>query len=477
MVVVDSLILVASEHEMRFLRKVAGALARIGVRRDALVIVALSGGADSVALVRAMLALRETFGYRLVAAHLNHRIRGAESGRDEAFVRALGARLGIEVEVERAEGLTAGTPNLEERAREYRYGFFERLAERRHADYVALAHQADDQAETVMLRLLRGAGASGLSAMGERGPGRIIRPMLTVTRAEVLEYRGAIDESFVSDSTNVSREILRNRVRMELLPMLEREYAPGLGGRLCELADEMREVDDFLRIVAGEEMARRMGADGALALSGFARLHPALQRVLVRLFIESRIGSLRRISRAHVEAIRRLCSEGPSNASLDLPHGTRAVRVYDRLSLGPARVSPSPRFSVPIAPSGTTVVCEAGFAFEAETLAAKQASLPANKWQALFDAREVTQGFVVRNFRHGDRINPLGMKGHRKVKDVFIDARIPRAGRTTFPLVESGGELVWIPGLVRAGKAAVGEGTETVLRLTAHRLQEPSQGK
>lgn len=460
----------ACEHETQLLRKVTRALSRIGLRQGALVLVALSGGGDSVALVRALLALRDKFGYRLAAVHLNHRIRGEESERDERFVRALCERLGIDLEVERARGLRAGMPNLEERAREYRYRFFERVVKERGADYLALAHQADDQAETVMLRLLRGAGAAGLAAMGERGPGRIIRPMLAVTRAEVLEYLDAIGENFVSDSTNLSPAILRNRVRMELLPMLEREYAPGLAGRLCELADEMRELDGFVRIAAGGEFAARIGADGALGIAGFARLHPALQRALVRLFMEKRLGDLRRISRAHVEAIRRLCLDGPPNATLDLPHGTRVIRVYERLLIGRAEAPARPCFRAAIAPSGTTVVPEAGFEFEAATLAAREVSLPANKMEALFDVREIPDGLVARNFQPGDRLNPLGMRGRRKVNEIFIDARVPRAERMTFPVIESGGEIVWLPGLTRASKARVGESTETVLRLTAHRL-------
>lgn len=452
------------------MRKVAGALARLGVARDTLVIIALSGGADSVALIHAMLALSDKFGYRLAAAHLNHRIRGAESGRDEAFVRALCDRRGIDLEIERAEGLGAGMPNLEERAREYRYAFLERVAQKRGADYLALAHQANDQAETVMLRLLRGAGAAGLAAMDERGPGRIIRPMLTATRVEVIDHLGAIGESFVSDSTNLSREILRNRVRMEVLPMFEREYAPGLAGRLCELADEMRELDGFVRIAAAEELARRTGKDGTLEISDFARLHPALQRALMRLFIENRLGNLRRVSRAHVEAIRRLCLHGLPNASLDLPHRMRAARAYQTLRLGPAEVLARPRFRAPIAPSGTTVVREAGFEFEAATLPAREVSFPESKMQALFDLGEIPDGLVARNVEPGDRMNPIGMMGHRKVKDIFMDARIPRNERTTFPVVESEGEIVWLPGLARAGTARVGEGTRTVLRLVAHRV-------
>ncbi len=148
--------------------------------------------------------------------------------------------------VERAAGLSADLPNLEERAREVRQAFLHEAAERAGAQYIAIAHQADDQAETVLMRMLRGAGAAGLAAMAERGPGRIIRPMLAVTRDEVDAYLEGIGEESVNDSSNQSAAILRNRIRAELMPMLERNYAPGLRGRLAGLAAEMRALDDFV---------------------------------------------------------------------------------------------------------------------------------------------------------------------------------------------------------------------------------------
>lgn len=436
--------------------------------------VAVSGGADSVALLRVMYLLREEFGYRLIAAHLNHGLRGAESDRDEAFVRELCRSLGVELDVGRAEGLEAGMSNLEERAREQRYAFLRDVARCRDAKRVALAHQADDQAETVMLRLLRGAGASGLAAMNERGPEGFIRPMLGVSRADVLEYLKEAGQKFVSDSTNDSLKPLRNRVRRQLLPPLDRDYAPGFSRRLHELSAEMRELDDFVRMAARDEMARRSGERAALHLAGFERLHPALQAALIRMFIEERSGSLRTIARRHVEAVRRLCLKGPVNGSLDLPRGIRIEREYEKLMFQVTkRNDHASGFRVVLGMTGTTVISEAGFVFEAWHVDHCPVELPVSKWEALFDAGEIGDGLMVRNFLPGDRIQPIGMKGHRKVKDIFIDGRIPRPERKNFPVVECGGEIVWLPGLARSGKASVGEITKSALRVTTRRIAGP----
>src|SRR5260370_17800226 len=167
---------------------IADAFERAAIRPGATILVALSGGADSVALMHALLELRERFDLRIVAAHLNHRIRLLESDRDETFARDMCARLDVELRVGRARGLDADSPNLEERARDARYRFLNRAADEVGADYIALAHHADDQAETVLMRMLRGAGIAGLSAMAQHGLARLIRPMLRVYPPEILAY-------------------------------------------------------------------------------------------------------------------------------------------------------------------------------------------------------------------------------------------------------------------------------------------------
>src|SRR5271156_5190011 len=254
------------DSENKIVAAIERALVRAGVRPGSSLLIGLYGGADSVALTSALIELRERRGLKIAAAHLNHRIRGDESDRDEEFVRAMSARLGVDLIVERADGL-AGAANLEERAREVRREFLVRAAERIGADFVALGHHRYDQAETVLMRLMRGAGAAGMAAMTERGPGKLIRPMLSLSRAEVREYLKGCAIPFVEDSSNSSRDFLRNRIRGELIPMLERDYAPGLGGRLVELADEMRSLDALVSAMGARELdAMRIGG-GVLDVS------------------------------------------------------------------------------------------------------------------------------------------------------------------------------------------------------------------
>jgi tRNA(Ile)-lysidine synthase len=464
------------------------------------ILLALSGGPDSVALLHALRELAPRFGYRLAAAHLNHRLRGAESDRDEMFVRDLCATLGVELVVEQADdrpasgpALSPAAPNLEERAREVRYGFLAAAAARLGASHIATAHHADDQAETVMLRLLRGAGVAGLGAMAEavaRGPGgvAIVRPMLHVRRDEVLHYLDSIGARFVIDGSNGDRGFLRNRVRAELLPALERDFAPGLRRRLSALAREMRDLDDYVSRAARVELGLRLveHAPGAgpdcfdLNLDGFARLHPALAAALLREFLARRIGSLRRFTRRHIDSLRRLCAGESPSATLDLPGGWRAERRYTALALerrsadatGGRRFASrdgldTVDFELPLAPEGITKVPQAGFVFHSTVMPADAAPMPVGLYEACFDADHAGSGLVVRNFARGDRVFPLGMEGSRKVHDIFVDRKLARSLRRTFPVVTLEGQVAWIPGMVRARVALIGSETVRVFRLRA----------
>jgi tRNA(Ile)-lysidine synthase len=443
-------------------------LARLALAPDDLILVALSGGSDSVALLRAM----HRAGRRLAAAHLNHHLREIESDRDEQFVRGLCDELGVELIVEHA-ALDCES-NLEERARQARYKFLDRAADRLDARYIALGHQADDQAETIMLRMLRGAGIGGLSAMAEAGPGRLIRPLLKLNRRDLIDYLKAIGAGFVSDSSNRSPRHLRNRLRLDLIPMIERVYAPGFSRRLVEFGAELRAVDDFLTAHAGREMGARWTEGGRLDLSDFEGLHPALAAAMLRGFIASRIRTLRRLDRSHVQALMRLCLEGPSNGRLDLPGGWCAVREYQTLAIrrsgsaiaasGSAIVE---QYAVLLALNGHTEIEQSGFAFEAAIVGADAAPLPNDVYQALFDADRLAGPAVARNAIPGDRIAPLGMMGSRKVKEVFIDHKLPPVLRARYPLITLDGQVAWIPGLVRSRLALLSSETRKVLCLKA----------
>jgi len=467
--------------ERRSITRVEGAvrsvLTAVPANRRGLILVALSGGPDSVALLHALRRLaadRPELGYRVTAAHLNHGLRGTESDRDECFVRSLCAGAGVPLVVERATDLNHSRSNIEERARELRYEFLNRVADRLGAVLIATAHQADDQAETVMLRLLRGSGAAGLAAMTEIGPGRLIRPLLKVQKAAIIAYNSISEPDFVTDSSNLVDNFLRNRVRGELLPMLERDYAPGLGRRLGELAGEMRELNDFVSAQARRELETRVDGGGRLSLAGFSELHPALAAAVLRQFLHINLGSLRHIRRVQVDALRRMCMAPRYSGSriVVLPGGWAFRREYGFASLQRCRNETHEPFAVKLPMEGRTVVAAAGFAFSSCVIEAGHPAFPAPPWkpastmEAYFDA-EAVRNLGVRSFSPGDRVRVFGTGGRRKVHDVFIDNKLPSALRPRWPLVVIDGEVAWIPGFARSATALVAPSTRKVLYLRA----------
>jgi tRNA(Ile)-lysidine synthase len=467
----------ASPVPYEFERSIARAFERHKVPDASKIIVGLSGGADSVALMHGLLALRDKgAGYRIIAAHLNHGLRGSESDRDETFVRTLCARLGAELITEQANDLNGSTGNLEERARIRRHEFLNRVADDFNARYIALAHHLDDQAETVLLRLMRGCGIAGASGMAEAGSGRLLRPLLDLSRADVLGYLEALGESYITDSTNLGIANSRSRVRNELLPLLERDYAPGLRGRLSEFARELRSTDDFLTASAKAELRRRGAtSQGGLELAGFAELHEVLAKAMLREYLRIRRGDLRRVNRAHIESMYILCTTGPVSGWCDLPGGWRMRREYHTAMIERTPRQSAMDFEIRMSPLKASRLEAGGFDFavaaveiDGAFLAAHPSGLRMGTMEALFDQDHVLDELTIRSFRSGDRIRPLGMNGSRKVHDLFIDRKLPRERRRSWPLLTAkGGEILWIPGMARSRSALVNQASRRALLVTA----------
>jgi len=470
---------------------VAGMVTRLACNARGRLLVALSGGPDSVALLHALERIHRHFHFQLAAAHLNHGLRGAESDRDEDFVRQLCEQLRIELVVERATGLKP--PNLEERARELRYQFLNRAADTLKAQFIMLGHHRDDQAETVLLRLLRGSGIAGLAGMAKVGPGRLVRPLLSIDRAAILAYLEAIGADHVVDSSNTESGAVRNRVRARLLPLLAGEYSPGIARRLASLALEMREVSSFIEGEACRSLGARLLDQVAtsevrswrMEVRGFESINPALARAILREFVRRAVGHLRQIERVHIEAMYRLAISGNPSAVLTLPREWRFRREYDTVTLdrGPAAMN---NHAAPKADCGerTLLLGEnllgvGGFILTVREVAAQELGFPAapwhptNRFEAYLDATEAPV-LTVRYVRAGDHIRPLGLQGKRKVHDVFVDHKVALGFRRSWPLVVSDNEVVWIPGLVRSGFALVTSASKKVLHLRADRI-EPSQ--
>ena len=436
-------------------RAVAAALdAPPGVARGEHVLVATSGGPDSTALLLALAELAAERGWRLTAAHVDHGLRGAESAVDRAAAARVAARAGVPL-IERRLALAQGSA-LEERARRARHRALVAMAAEVGASRIVLGHTADDQAETLLLRLLRGAGRGGLAGM-RRARGRLLRPLLGATRADVRHFLADRGVACTIDRSNADLRHARNRVRRLLLPLMAAEFNPGIVRGLATLAGRLRDEESILEALAAERSARLV--DGA-------RLHvtagdepPALGRRIVRRWLEQ--GARRGVTAEQVERVLDL-ARGLRRGAVAIPGPVRVVRERDRLVRRRGREAAVSAFCLTVAPGGSAAATGWRLTLSppAPVTAADASACPGIR--AAFDAEALRDGLVVRSRRPGDRIHLPGI-GTRKLQDVLVDAKVPREARDALPLVVVGGEIVWVPGVARSAGAAVGPQTRAVV--------------
>lgn len=436
------------------------------------VIVALSGGADSVALLD-ILANLPGYHLNLIPAHLNHLLRGVDSDGDEEFVRRLSANYGLKPEIVRVDVAAYASGrgiSLEEAGREARYAFFRELASRIGASRVALAHHRDDQAETVLLRLLRGSAGSGLAAMRPGGDDELfVRPLLEISRREIEAYLQKRGIGWREDSSNLDTRFLRNRVRHELIPLL-RGYNPRITESLCQTAAALAGDEEVLEAVTAEVFSRCVTADGGICTVDLGLLDEemrALRPRIYRLAIAAAKGDLRRISFRHLTAVERLATGGPPNGRVELPGGLRVAREYGRLLfLVAGGEEPGVAgFSLFVEGPGRYPL-PGGVSLQVEEFT----SLPKDWSEVGRDTLWIDPGAVplpweVRSFRRGDRFRPVGMTGEKKLKDLFIDRKIPLARRRLIPLFLSRGEIFWVGGVQPAACVVMPPHGGGVLRL------------
>lgn len=414
------------------------------------VVAALSGGPDSVALLDALATLARRHGFAVVAAHLDHGLR-PDSAADAAFCARLCRSLGVALHLGRADVAARARREgggIEQAARRARYAFLRAVKAEVGADAIAVAHTRDDQAETVLLRLLRGAGRTGLSAMRARARG-LLRPLLGVSRRQVLAHLERRGLPWRQDPTNADTRLLRNRVRHELIPYLEARFNPALRSTLARTAAVISAEAELLAKLADEvyaRVARREDGHVVVARPGLTAAPEALARLVLRKCIAS-AGGLRGVGRVHVERLLALArAERASGRRLALPGRREALVRFDELWIGPARPQWG-AFEAPLGvpgrvelPDGRWLTARESAGPEAEGSVAAVVPLPA-------------EPLVVRTRRPGDRVRSGGRE--RSLKRVFLERRVPADLRARLPLVTAGGHVLWFPGLVaRAGAAA-----------------------
>ncbi|MGH9683851.1 MAG: tRNA lysidine(34) synthetase TilS [Candidatus Acidiferrales bacterium] len=451
--------------------------------------VAVSGGADSVALFRLLESLREQLGITLATVHLNHSLRGAESDADESFAVELARAHGVECIVARedvAARAARNAWNLEDAARRVRYEFFDRIVAERRATRIAVAHTADDQAETVLAHLIRGTGTTGLAGIHPVA-GSVVRPLLFVRRHELRVYLRSLAQPWREDSSNRDTRRTRARIREHLLPVLETEFSPAIVKRLGRLARLAREEglfwDEFVeRCVSSSVRA----SDGSYAIAASDLLSPlhwnpnerapgrtipmanegspprALTERLIRRLYEAVRGNRRELTAEHVEQVIHLASASSGGGRVELPGEIDVERSFgdlifthskcrwhppDSQNLIPWFAAYQYQLTLPDAGAAIVSVPELGSCFSLKVIDWPAQERDTKRDGVALDADLLRSPLILRNWRPGDAYRPRGRRQVRKLKQMFLEGRVPLRQRAGWPVLESGGRVIWARGM------------------------------
>jgi tRNA(Ile)-lysidine synthase len=456
------------------------------IRPGQKVLVAISGGVDSVFLLQVLAKIKDKLGISLQAAHLNHQLRGAESDGDAAFVAGLAQQLKIPCTVAKqdVEGFRSKQKlTLEEAAREVRYTFLARTATATGADCVATAHNRNDQVETILLHLIRGTGTRGLQGLQPQQELRfgdtaltVIRPLLELPRIDIEAYCLANSLSFRQDSSNHSLDPLRNKVRLELLPVLQK-YNSDFPAALLRLqriaADEMSYLESETERT-WEQVAAQKGPNIIFDKNAVLALAPALQRQLVRRAFHRLLGSLKDIETRHIEAVLQAFNK-PAGRRIDLPGRLVCSVEYTRFILGlqVADLIPFPPLTSEYTLTVPGLTRLPGWQAECLFLSSgaysddpdSRASWANDGFTACFDAAAAGRELFIRKAQPGDSFRPLGLSQTKKVARFMIDARIPHDWRECIPLVCNPAQVLWVAGWRIDERAKVTAGSRSILQI------------
>ncbi len=439
-------------------------------------IVGVSAGVDSMVLLHLLNTYRQEFDLSLIVAHVNHGLRPKESEKEAELVQKESERLGLTFEYGQfnvKEFQKVGGISLQDAARKIRFHFFNVLLQKYNANKIALGHNADDQVETVLLRLMRGSGLKGLKGMLPIREGRVIRPLLEVWRREIESFAEEMKIPYLLDSSNLKKNYLRNRLRLALIPLIEKEYQPNFKKIVLKISTILREENDYLERGAEEayqKIVREEKDALSFKFSEYQFLHPAIQwriiqKMLGRIYsgetvIEEREGM-------EVDQIYKKFHQLLPSFFIELPHGVSLEKRYDLVLIGKGSVKPVPPFEVELISPGRNYVEEIKreVVIEETSRDDKFKDLYGLPDIALLDYQSLQFPLKMRNFRPGDRFRPLGVKGTQKLKEFFIDHKIPKFERPRIPLLISGEMIAWIVGYRIDERVKVTEKTQRVLKV------------
>jgi tRNA(Ile)-lysidine synthase len=438
-------------------------------------IVGVSAGVDSMVLLHLLNTCQEAFHLSLIVAHVNHGLRPEESEREAELVRKESERLGLPFEYGQfnvKEFQKLGGLSPQDAARKIRFHFFYDLLRKHRAQKIALGHNADDQAETILLRLIRGSGLQGLKGILPIRQGKVIRPLLETWRGEIESF--AVEEkiSFLFDSSNFKKDYLRNRIRLSLIPLIEKDYQSNFREILLRTSSILREENDYLERGANEAFEKivREEKDAlSFKFSEYQFLHQAIQWRVAKRILEKvcdRGMMMEEEGWSDVQKIyQRLRSSSPSYF-LELTHGVWLEKRYDVVSVGKEGIRAFPPFEVELIFPGRTFIEEIGKEVVVEETGLDEFRCGKGSFDTAFmDLESLRFPLRMRNFRPGDRFRPLGVKGSQKLKDFFIDHKVPKFDRPKIPLLISGEMVTWIVGYRIDERVKVTEKTKKILKV------------
>src|SRR3990172_2308945 len=432
------------------------------------VLIGLSGGADSVCLSLALKKLSAKYDLTLSAVYIDHGLRPQDMDREIAFCSDFTRQEGIDfyvrhIRASKPEETGGKRQNLHDELRLLRYSEFRVLAFEIGADSIALGHTRDDQAETLLMRLLRGSGSRGLSGIYPVNCG-IIRPLLNISRQDIESYLKEQGQQFIEDPSNQKNIYLRNRIRHTVIPVLK-QLNPNLSETFAHAADMHREEDELLEILATKEMekvfVKKTDDTVELRLAPLVNLHIPMKRRVIRRTIGA-IADLRGICLNHIDAVIALIDQSGVGACSHLPGGIRAIKGYNTLKLTtslPKKLS-SYALDVP----GSLYLSESALTLEASVEQGK-VNLQARTDIAVFDFNRIELPLCVRSRKPGDFFFPFGFGKRKKLQDLFVDLKIPREQRDSIPVVTSGNDIIWVAGCRTDARYSVSDSTQRYLVL------------
>lgn len=445
------------------------------IRSGEMVVIGFSGGVDSLALLAALYELHPQLDCQLHIAHLDHQLR-SDSASDAEFVERCANSLNLPFTIDKIDIpslIRQQGQSIEATARTARYDFFASVSKEIGATKVALGHQGNDQAETVLMNLIRGAALTGLRGILPIRDGKFIRPLLNFSRTEIEEFVAEQGLHPCEDSSNRDRNFLRNRIRLDLLPLLRREYNLNIQNTLVQNSELLRADSEYLEDVARsalDECLVEPTTHDVVILNRltFLRHHPALRRRILRLAICQIQGDMKELAFNHSESMLKLSESKSPNRQLNLPNNLEFLRAYNQLIVQRA-ISVIDEFECHVAVPGDNnfpALNSVMTSIIAEVSSDGTSYVTDGKFQAVFDVDQIQLPLKIRSRRAGDRFQPFGMKGTKKVKDVLIDEKIPQRMRKCVPILVSGDEILWVVGHRTSDKCKVSNRTRRFLHLT-----------